>query len=76
MALSSVYGGSLDFGTTSNGRLVQWASKGWDMKSVAVNDTGFLAVVMVKTSDKSSKTMADLKGKKIAIQKGSGTHIA
>ncbi|MBT3350807.1 MAG: ABC transporter substrate-binding protein [Nitrospinaceae bacterium] len=76
MALSSVYGGSLDFGTTSNGRLVQWASKGWNMKTVAVNNTGFLAVVLVKNGDTTSKTMADLKGKKIAIQKGSGTHIA
>ena len=44
-ALSSVYGGTLDFGTTSNGRLVQWAAKGWNMKTVAVNNTGFLAVV-------------------------------
>jgi aliphatic sulfonates family ABC transporter substrate-binding protein len=75
-ALSSVYGGTLDFGTTSNGRLVQWASKGWNMKAVAVNNTGFLAVVMVKKGDKTSRTMADLKGKTIAIQKGSGTHIA
>jgi sulfonate transport system substrate-binding protein len=31
---------------------------------------------MVKNGDSTSKTMADLKGKKIAIQKGSGTHIA
>jgi ABC-type nitrate/sulfonate/bicarbonate transport system substrate-binding protein len=40
MALSSVYGGSLDFGTTSNGRLVQWASKGWNMKAVTVEQYG------------------------------------
>lgn len=75
-ALSSVYGGSLDFGTTSNARLVQWAAKGWNMKTVAVNNTGFLAVIMVKKGDTATKTMADLKGKKIAVQKGSGTHIA
>lgn len=75
-ALSSVYGGTLDFGTTSNGRLVQWAARGWNMKTIAVNNTGFLAVVMVKKGDNTSKTMADLKGKKIAVQKGSGTHIA
>lgn len=75
-ALSSVYGGTLDFGTTSNARLVQWASKGWNLKTIAVNNTGFLAVVMVKKGDSTSKTMADLKGKKIAVQQGSGTHIA
>ncbi len=75
-ALSSVYSGTMDFGTTSNGRLVQWGSRGWHMKTVAVNNTGFLAVVLVKKDDKTSKRMADLKGKKIAVQKGSGTHIA
>lgn len=75
-ALSSVYGGTMDFGTTSNARLIQWAVQGWNLKTIAVNNTGFLAVVMVKKDDKTSKTMADLKGKKIAVQKGSGTHIA
>ncbi len=75
-ALSSVYGGSMDFGTAANGRLVQWSARGWNMKTVAVNNTGFLATVIVKKDDTTSKTMADLKGKSIAIQKGSGTHVA
>ncbi len=75
MGLSAVYGGSQDFGTTSGARLVQWSAKGWNMKALAVNNTGFLATVLVKTEDTTSKTMADLKGKKIALQKGSGTHI-
>ncbi|MFP6891262.1 MAG: ABC transporter substrate-binding protein, partial [Nitrospinota bacterium] len=75
LALSSVYGGSLDFGTAAGARLIQWSAKGWNMKAVAVNNTGFLATVLVKKGDKTSKTMADLKGKKIAIQKGSGTHV-
>ncbi|MCH7569971.1 MAG: aliphatic sulfonate ABC transporter substrate-binding protein [Deltaproteobacteria bacterium] len=75
MALSSVYGGSLDIGTAAGSRLIQWSAKGWNMKAISVNNTGFLAVVLVKKDDTTSKTMADLKGKKIAIQKGSGTHV-
>ncbi len=75
MALSSVYGGSLDIGTAAGARIIQWTSKGWNMKAIAVNNTGFLAVVLVKKDDTTSKTMADLKGKKVAIQKGSGTHV-
>ncbi len=75
MALSSVYGGSLDIGTAAGARLIQWSAKGWNMKAISVNNTGFLAVVLVKKDDTTSKTMADLKGKKIAIQKGSGTHV-
>jgi len=74
-ALSSVYGGSQDIGTTAESRLIQWAVRGWRMKAIAVNNTGFLAPILVKKGDTTSKTMGDLKGKKIAIQKGSGTHI-
>ncbi|MFQ5852492.1 MAG: ABC transporter substrate-binding protein [Candidatus Binatia bacterium] len=75
MALSSVYGGSLDIGTAAGARVIQWTSKGWNMKAIGVNNTGFLAPVLVKKNDTASKKMADLKGKKIAIQKGSGTHV-
>ncbi|MFQ5918180.1 MAG: ABC transporter substrate-binding protein, partial [Candidatus Binatia bacterium] len=75
MALSSVYGGSLDIGTAAGARIIQWTAKGWNMKAISVNNTGFLAPVLVKKEDSTSKKMADLKGKKIAIQKGSGTHV-
>ena len=75
MALSSVYGGSLDIGTAAGARLIQWTAKDWDMKAIAVNNTGFLAPVLVKKDDTTSKSLADLKGKQVAIQKGSGTHV-
>ncbi len=75
MALSSVYGGSLDIGTAAGARIIQWTSKGWNMKAIAINNTGFLAPLLVKKEDSSTRKMADLKGKKIAIQKGSGTHV-
>jgi sulfonate transport system substrate-binding protein len=75
MALSSVYGGSLDIGTAAGARIIQWTSKGWNMKAIGVNNTGFLAPLLVKKEDSTTRKMADLKGKKIAIQKGSGTHV-
>ncbi len=75
MALSSVYGGSLDIGTAAGARIIQWTDKGWTLKAIGVNNTGFLAPLLVIKKDSTTRKMADLKGKRIAIQKGSGTHV-
>ncbi|MFQ5894767.1 MAG: ABC transporter substrate-binding protein [Nitrospinota bacterium] len=74
MGISSVVQAEMDFGTMANARLVSSAVKKLPLKAVAVNNYGFLAIVVVHPKDRTSKSMRDLVGKRIAIQKGSGTH--
>ncbi|MGE5301993.1 MAG: ABC transporter substrate-binding protein [Alphaproteobacteria bacterium] len=72
--LQSMVGGTTDFGIASPSRIEAIAAKKLPIKAVALNGYGFTGSVVVPQRDERSKTMADLKGKSIAVQVGTGTY--
>lgn len=72
--LQSMVGGSTDFGVASPSRIEAIAAKKLPIKAVALNGYGFTGSVVVPKRDEKSKVMADLKGRSIAVQVGTGTY--
>lgn len=72
--LESMIGGSTDFGVASPSRLETIAAKKLPIKAVALNGYGFTGSVVVPKKDEKTKTMADLKGKSVGVQVGTGTY--
>ena len=72
--LQSMVGGSTDFGVASPSRIETIAAKRLPIKAVALNGYGFTGSVVVPKKDEKTKTMADLKGKSVAVQIGTGTY--
>jgi len=72
--LQSMVGGTTDFGIASPSRIEAIAAKKLPIKAVALNGYGFTGSVVVPKRDEKSKTMADLKGRSIAVQVGTGTY--
>ncbi|TAK07316.1 ABC transporter substrate-binding protein [bacterium] len=72
--LEAMVGGSTDFGVASPSRIEVIASKKLPIKAIALNAYGFTGSVVVPRKDDKDKTMADLKGKSIAVQLGTGTY--
>ena len=72
--IESVTQGVMDFGTVHIAPIIATAARKLPLKVVAVNSYGTQFVVVVPPADKASKTMADLKGKRIAVQRGTGAH--
>jgi ABC-type nitrate/sulfonate/bicarbonate transport system substrate-binding protein len=72
--LEAMVGGSTDFGVASPSRVETIAAKKLPIKAIALNGYGFTGSVVVPRKDEKSKTMADLKGKAVAVQLGTGTY--
>jgi aliphatic sulfonates family ABC transporter substrate-binding protein len=72
--LEAMIGGSTDFGVASPSRVETIAAKKLPIKAIALNAYGFTGSVVVPRKDEKSKTMADLKGKTVAVQLGTGTY--
>ncbi len=70
----ALVGGSTDFAVGSNVRPVQLAAQDLPIRVVAMSSYGFAGHAIVPVKDKTSKTMAELKGKRIGAQVGSGTY--
>src|SRR3990172_8883558 len=71
--LEAMVGGSTDFGIASPSRVETIAAKKLPIKAIAFNAYGFTGSVVVPKKDEKTKAMADLKGKAIAVQGGTGT---
>ena len=72
--LQSMVGGTTDFGVASPSRIETIAAKKLPIKAIALNGYGFTGSVVVPHKDEKTKTMADLKGKSIGVQVGTGTY--
>lgn len=72
--VQALFGGSTDFTTTADARVLQAISRDLPIVVVGVNGYGFLGKFLVPVSDTKSRTMADLKGQPIVAQVGSGVH--
>ena len=72
--LQSMIGGTTDFGVASPSRVETIAAKKLPIKAIALNGYGFTGSVVVPRRDEKSKVMADLKGKPVAVQLGTGTY--
>ena len=72
--LESMVGGSTDFGVASPSRIETIAAKKLPIKAVALNGYGFTGSVVVPKKDGQTKLMADLKGKTVGVQLGTGTY--
>lgn len=72
--LEAMVGGSTDFGVASPSRIEVMARQKLPIKAIALNAYGFTGSVVVPTKDQTTKSMADLKGKSIAVQFGTGTY--
>jgi ABC-type nitrate/sulfonate/bicarbonate transport system substrate-binding protein len=72
--LESMVGGSTDFGVASPSRIETIAAKKLPIKAVALNGYGFTGSVVVPKKDDKTKLMADLKGKTVGVQLGTGTY--
>lgn len=73
-SIQAMIGGSAEFVTSADARLAQSAEKGLPIKAIALHGTGYLGFVVVPAGDTTSKTMEDLKGKRVAAQVGSGVY--
>lgn len=74
VALQSLVGGSTDFAIGSNVRPLQALARKLPIKVIALNSYGIYSQILVPRSDTSTKSIAELKGKRIGVQVGSGTH--
>jgi len=72
--LEAMIGGSTDFGIASPSRIEVMARKKLPIRAIALNAYGFTGSVVVPKKDERTKAMADLKGKAIAVQLGTGTY--
>jgi NitT/TauT family transport system substrate-binding protein/sulfonate transport system substrate-binding protein len=75
-SLMAVVGGSADMGVGLHSRVLQVLAKGLPLCVIGMVQYGLTSKILVPIRDKTSKTMADLKGKRLAIQVGSGTYVA
>ena len=74
LAVESLVGGSTDFATAISNRLVFAADAGLPIVAIALGGYGYVAQVVVPARDQRTRTMADLVGKRIGVQVGSGTY--
>lgn len=72
--LASLIGGSTDFGVASTSRMIAIANKKMPVMAVALNSYGFTSSVVVPKKNTTAKAMADLKGRSIGVQVGTGTY--
>jgi len=70
-SIAAMIGGSTDFVLGGDTRLVQAAAKKLPVVAVGLAVTGYPSYLVVPASDKTTKSIDDLKGKKIAVEVGS-----
>jgi len=75
-SLQAVIGGSADLGVGLHVRVLQVLAKRISLCVIGMVQYGLTSKIVVPIRDKTSKTMADLKGKRLAVQMGSGTYTA
>lgn len=72
LTTSALIGKSADFAVGSSGRFLNAVNKNLPIRAIAITHWGFSGEVVVKKGEE-AKTMQDLKGKKLAVQMGSGS---
>lgn len=73
-AIAALIGGSADFVTGADARLIQAASQDLPVVAIGIHNTGFLGSLIVDINNTTITKMEDLVGKNLGIQVGSGIH--
>lgn len=76
VSLQAVVGGSADLAVGLHVRVIQGLAKQLPLCNVAMVQYGLTSEIVVPVNDKTSKSMTDLKGKRVGVQVGSGTYMA
>jgi len=74
LTISAVQSGSADLGQSAYNNVVAAVSKGLPLVVVTIHNYGYMAKVLVSNKIQGAKSMADLKGKSIAVQVGTGVY--
>ena len=75
-SLQAVVGGSAEMGVGLHVRVLQGLAKKLPLCVIGMVQYGLTSKIVVPVRDKTSKSLADLKGKRLAVQMGSGTYTA
>lgn len=75
-AIAAMLGGSADFVTAADARLLQAASQNLPVVAIAIHNTGFLGNLLVRADNEDVQDMADLVNQRMGVQVGSGVHTA
>lgn len=73
-AIAALIGGSADFVTGADARLIQAASQDLPVVAIGIHNTGFLGSLIVDVNNTTITSMEDVVGKKLGVQVGSGIH--
>jgi ABC-type nitrate/sulfonate/bicarbonate transport system substrate-binding protein len=75
-AIAAMLGGSADFVTAADARLIQAAGQDLPVVAIGIHNTGFLGNLVVRADDDGTDEMEDLVGRRLGVQVGSGVHTA
>ena len=76
LSLQAVVAGSVDLAIGLHTRVIQGLARNLPLCIVSMVQYGLTSKILVPVGNTRSRTMADLKGKRLAIQIGSGTYSA
>lgn len=76
VSLQAVVGGSVDLAVGLHTRVIQGLAKNLPLCIISMVQYGLTSKIVVPVKDTTTKTLADLKGKRFAVQIGSGTYAA
>jgi aliphatic sulfonates family ABC transporter substrate-binding protein len=74
IAVEGVTNGSLQFAETANATYFQAVAKGVPLISIGISSRGYTGKLLVANRNAGMKTFADLKGKRLATQVGTGMY--
>jgi aliphatic sulfonates family ABC transporter substrate-binding protein len=74
IAIDAVSNGSLQFAEAANAAFFHAVAKGVPLVSIGVSSRGYTGKLLVANRDAGMKTLADLKGKHLATQVGTGMY--
>src|SRR5690349_15278285 len=74
VAVEGLGNGSLQFAETANATFFAAVAKGVPLFSVGISSRGYTGKLLVANKNAGLKTLADLKGKHLATQVGTGMH--
>jgi NitT/TauT family transport system substrate-binding protein len=74
VAIDAVSNGSLQFAETANASFFQAVAKGVPLIAIGVGSRGYTGKLLVANRNDGMKTLADLKGKHLATQVGTGMY--
>lgn len=72
--IAAVQSGSADFGQSAYTNVIAAVSKGLPLAVIAMHNYGYTGKVLVSKKNQGVKSMADLKGKTVAVQVGTGIY--